>query len=69
MAIYAYGEPKGNQQFVYNSLVKDKVSRFLWNWFDNCDLNRLKNPEERRTVDERTDWSKGQRLLNFRAGD
>ena len=54
MAIYAYGEPEGSQKFVYDSLVKDGVSRYLYSRFDNCDLNRLRNvPEYRMTVNER----------------
>ena len=70
MAIYAYGEPTGNQQFVYDSLVKDDISRFLYSWFDNCDLNRLRNvPEYQMTADEQATWNKGNRLLDFRVGD
>lgn len=70
MAIYAYGEPRGNQQFISASLVNEKISRFLWSWFDNCDLNRLRNvPEYRMTADEQKAWSKGQQLLYFRPGD
>ena len=70
MAIYAYGEPKGNQQFVYDSLVNQNISRFLWSWFDNCDLNRLKNVHPNRmSPDERESWSHGHRLLDFQPGD
>ena len=69
MAIYAYGEPEGNQKFIYNSLVNQKISRYLYSWFDNCDLNRLQDSAERRTKDERTAWDYGKRLLDFRPGD
>lgn len=75
MAIYAYGNPDpeeryGNRQFVYNSLVNDKISRFLWSWYHDCDLNRLKNvPLDRMSSDERESWKRGRRLLDFRPGD
>ena len=70
MAIYAYGEPKGNQQFVYDSLVNQNISRFLWSWYHDCDLNRLKNvPLDRMSSDERESWRRGRRLLDFRPGD
>lgn len=61
MAIYAYGAPHDEaKKFVYDSLVNQNISRFLWSWFDNCDLNRLRNvPECRMTADEQTAWSKG----------
>ena len=70
MAIYAYGEPKGNQQFVYDSLVKDGISRFLWSWYHDSNLKRLRNvPRDQMTADEQATWSKGHRLLDFRVGD
>ena len=70
MSIYAYGEPKGNQQFVYDSLVNQNISRFLWSYFDNCDLKRLKDvPWDRMSPDEKESWKHGHRLLSFRPGD
>ena len=75
MAIYAYGDPdpdnkNGNRKFVYDSLVNDKISRFLYSWYPNCDLRRLaKLSRENMTGDEQYSWSKAQRLLNFRPGD
>ena len=70
MAVYAYGEPKGNQQFVYDSLVKDGISRFLWSWYHDSNLKRLRSvPRDQMTADEQATWSKGHRLLDFRVGD
>ena len=71
MAFYAYGDPQeGARQFVYDSLVNDKISRYLWSWYPNCDLNRLaKLSRDNMTADEQTSWSKGHRLLGFRPGD
>ena len=70
MAIYAYGEPKGNQQFVYDSLVSQNISRFLWSWYHDCNLNRLKDiPWDRMSSDEKESWKHGYRLLSFRPGD
>lgn len=57
-------------QYVYDSLVNEKISRYLWSWFDNCDLNRLKNvPLDKMTSDEQTAWKRGRRLLDFHVGD
>ncbi|MBR4903416.1 MAG: restriction endonuclease [Selenomonadaceae bacterium] len=71
MAIYAYGAPHDEgKKYVYESLVNEKISRYLWSWFDNCDLNRLKNiPLDKMTSDEQTAWKKGRRLLDFHVGD
>ncbi|MBQ3726352.1 MAG: restriction endonuclease [Selenomonadaceae bacterium] len=75
MAVYAYGDPdpegrSGNRKFVYDSLVNDKISRFLWSWYHDSNLNRLKNiPRDEMTADEKATWSKGHRLLDFRPGD
>lgn len=75
MAVYKYGDPDpenqwGNRKFAYDSLINDKISRFFWSWFDDCDLHRLKNiPPEKMSVDEQTAWNKGHRLLDFRRGD
>ena len=70
MAVYAYGEPKGNQQFVYDSLVKDGISRFLWSWYHDSNLKRLRSvPRDQMTADEQATWSKGHRLLDFCVGD
>lgn len=75
MAVYAYGNPDpeerwGTKKFVYDSLVNQNISRFMWSWFDNCDLNRLKNvPPNRMSPDERESWSHGHRLLDFQPGD
>ena len=45
MAVYKYGDPEskntgGNRKFVYDSLVNDKISRFLWSYYPNCDLHK-----------------------------
>lgn len=72
MAVYAYGEPDSvnDKQFIYDSLVNQKISRFLWSWFHDCDLNRLKNiPCAQMTPDEQTAWDHGKRLLEFCPGD
>ena len=70
MAVYAYGEPEGNQKFIYNSLVNQKISRYLYSWFDNCDLNRLYGlPENKMSADEKKSWNYSWRLLYFRPGD
>lgn len=71
MAIYAYGTPGDNAKpFIYNSLVNDQISRFLWSWFHDCNLNRLKNVDwDLMTDDEKASWKKGHRLLDFLPGD
>ena len=75
MAIYAYGDPDpenrfGKRKFIYDSLVNDKISRFLWSWYHDCDLNRLaKLSQYEMTADEQISWKKGHRLLEFRPGD
>ena len=71
MAIYAYGSPHDAiKPFIYDSLVNQNISRFLWSYFDNCDLNRLKNvPWDRMSPDEKESWKHGHRLLDFRPGD
>ena len=39
MAIYAYGKPGDEgKSFVYDSLINQKISRFLWSWFHDCNL-------------------------------
>lgn len=78
MAIYAYGKPYNNDEqpnlkrikFIYDSLVKDGISRFLYSWYDNCDLNRLKNLQcYQMTADEQTTWNHAHKLLEFQIGD
>lgn len=71
MAVYAYGTPENEAiPFVYESLTNEKISRFLWSYFDNCDLNRLKNLSwQDMTEDEKNCWSHAHRLLNFKIGD
>lgn len=71
MAIYAYGSPGDDiKPFIYDSLVNQNISRFLWSWYHDCDLNRLKKvPTDRMSPDERESWRRGRRLLDFRPGD
>ena len=58
MAVYKYGEPapnneRGNKKFIYDSLIKDGISRFLWSYYPNCDLNRIASlSREKMTGDE-----------------
>lgn len=71
-AIYAYGTPDNQKDidFIYESLTKHKVSRFLWSYFDNCDLNRLKDAKwQDMSEDEKKCWKKARRLLEFNEGD
>ena len=71
MAIYAYGSPHDDiKPFIYDSLVKQKISRFLWSWYHDCNLNRLKDVSwDSMSPDERESWRRGRRLLGFRPGD
>ena len=71
MAIYAYGSPGDDiKPFIYDSLVNQNISRFLWSWYHDCDLNRLKNvPQDEMAPDERESWKRGRRLLDFHPGD
>ena len=71
MVIYAYGSPGDDiKPFIYDSLVNQKISRFLWSWYHDCDLNRLKNvPWDRMSSDEKESWERGRQLLDFRPGD
>lgn len=73
MAIYAYGTPsEDSRDFVYQSLTDEQnpTSRFLWSYFSNCDLNRLKNVKwSDMTDDEKDCWTHARRLLEFSPGD
>ena len=71
MAIYAYGSPHDDiEPFIYDSLVNQKNSRFLWSWFHDCNLNRLRNVDwNKMTADEKVTWKYGHRLLEFKPGD
>ena len=71
MAIYAYGSPGDDiKPFIYDSLVNQNISRFLWSRYHDCDLNRLKKvPTDRMSPDERESWKRGRRLLDFHPGD
>ena len=71
MAIYAFGTPEQEAiPIIYESLTKNHISRFLWSYFDNCDLNRLKNLDwQKMSEDERNCWSHAHRLLEFEPGD
>lgn len=71
-AIYAYGTPSDPKDinFIYESLTKHNISRFLWSYFDNCDLNRLKDIKWKdMSDDEKKCWKKARRLLDFKEGD
>ena len=71
-AIYAYGTPNDPKDidFIYESLTKHNISRFLWSYFDNCDLNRLKDVKWKdMSDDEKKCWKKARRLLDFKEGD
>ena len=50
MAIFAYGDPSNSEKraFIYNSIVNDKISRFLWSYIKDCDLNRLKDVAQKK---------------------
>ena len=69
--IMAYGEPDAEaKKFIIDSLLNEKISRFLYSYIYNCDLNRLaKIPINQMTADEKEIWRRGKRLLNLKAGD
>ncbi len=73
MEIYAYGDPgEENREFIYQSLkdAQKPVSRFLYSYFSNCDLVRLKGMDwNKMNVDEQNCWHHANRLLNFKEGD
>lgn len=74
MALYAYGTPSKAEhvKFVYDSLMdaEKPLSRFLYSWFSDCDLNRLKNVRwDDMDEDEKNCWYYGKRLLEFKEGD
>ena len=74
MALYAYGTPSREEhvKFVYDSLMdkQNPFSRFMYSWFSDCDLNRLKNVKcEDMGDDEKNCWYYSKRLLEFKEGD
>ena len=74
MNIYAYGTPERDDdiKFIYDSLMdKEKpISRYLYSWFSNCDLNRLKKMEwQNMNKDEQKSWYNSHWLLDFKPGD
>ena len=67
--VYAYNKPDDEIiPFIYDSLMKDNISRYLYSYIPNCDLNRLKNLDVL-TDDEKKCWSHARRLLDFKKGD
>ena len=69
--IFAYGEPDAEaKKFIIDSLRGEKISRFLYSYIDDCDLNRLaKIPINQMSTDEKEIWRRGRRLLTLKAGD
>lgn len=69
--VYAYNKPADELiPFIYDSLTKDHISRYLYSYIPNCDLNRLKDvPWQKMTEDEKKCWSHAHRLLDFQKGD
>ena len=69
--IFAYGEPDdAAKKFITDSLHNEMISRFLWSWYHDCNLNRLaKIPADQMTADEKEIWRRGRRLLTLKAGD
>ncbi len=69
--VYAYNKPDDELiPFVYDSLTKDHISRYLYSCIPNCDLNRLKDiPWQEMKDDEKKCWSHAHRLLDFKKGD
>jgi hypothetical protein len=70
MTIWAFNKPAEEYlQFVSDS-VKDGTSRFGWSWFDDADLNKIKDKKwEEMNEDEQTAWSKSGFLLDIKNGD
>ena len=70
MAIFAYGDPSSSEKraFIYNSIVNDKISRFLWSYIKDCDLNRLKDVAQK-NEDEQRCWKHAHNLLGIKPGD
>ena len=77
VAIYAYGQPYNygqtntkNVKFIYNSLINEGISRFLYSWYDDCDLRRLEKLRYyQMTADEQATWDHAHKLLQFKIGD
>ncbi len=69
--VYAYNKPDDELiPFIYDSLTKDHISRYLYSYIPNCDLNRLKVVNWKdMTKDEQNCWSHAHRLLDFKKGD
>lgn len=70
MAIFAYGDPSSSEKraFIYDSIVNEKISRFLWSYIKNCDLNRLKDVAQK-NEDEQQCWNHAHNLLRIKPGD
>ncbi len=69
--VYAFNKP-GDEiiPFVYDSLTKDHISRYMYSWIPDCDLNRLKDVSwQEMSKHERDCWSHAHRLLDFKKGD
>lgn len=69
--VYAYNKPDDEViPFIYDSLTKDHISRYLYSNIPNCDLNRLKDVTwQKMTEAEKKCWSHAHRLLDFKKGD
>ena len=69
--VYAYNKPADELiPFIYDSLTKDHISRYLYSYIPNCDLNRLKDVKWKdMNEDEQNCWSHAHRLLDFQKGD
>ena len=69
--VYAYNKPADELiPFIYDSLTKNHISRYLYSYIPNCDLNRLKDVTwQKMTEDEQKCWSHAHRLLDFKKGD
>ena len=69
--IMAFGEPdEVAKKFILESLHNEHISRYLYSYFDNCDLNRLATLRPNQmSADEKEAWRRGRRLLTLRAGD
>ena len=68
--LYAYGEPDLEAKTFITDSLRDNISRFLYSWIPDCDLNCLKDMSDyEMTTDQKEIWRRGKRLLTFQKGD
>lgn len=66
MTIWAFNQPAEEYVKFVSASVNAGISRFGWSWFDDADLNLLKNKNwDDMTDDEKDVWSKSGFLLDI----